>query len=170
MISKLVMSSTFIGWHSSVKKISPPQAKYSWVSLFFFFLGANESSQARGRIRAAAAGLHHSHSWGTSICCTHWFAHPLSEARNWTWILMDVGFLTRWVTTGTLLFAFYCLKTKPSWQKEPTVKRLHASPFDWFWCSQCSAASTFWNGIFPQCWDSQVDIVSLLLSHSLMIT
>ena len=54
-------------------------------------------SQARGRIRAAAASLHHSHSNARSelICDLHhssqqrWILNPLSEARDQTRILMD---------------------------------------------------------------------------------
>ena len=56
---------------------------------FFFFRAtpvANGGSQARGQIRATAAGLHHS-----SRQC--WIHNPLSGARDRTCILMD----TSWV-------------------------------------------------------------------------
>ena len=63
---------------------------------FFFFLlfratpAAYESSQARGRIRAVAASLHHSHSnrgskpslWPTHSSRQCWIPDPLSEARD----------------------------------------------------------------------------------------
>ena len=72
-------------------------------SLFFFFfffffllfraaLRAHGSSQARGQIRAVAAGLHHS-----SQQC--WILSPLSKAGDRTCVLMD----TSWVR--------YCLAT-----------------------------------------------------------
>ena len=41
-------------------------------------------SQARGRIRAVAADLHHS-SW------QHWILNPLSAAGDQTQVLMDTG-------------------------------------------------------------------------------
>ena len=41
---------------------------------------AHESSQARGRIEAVPAGLHHSLK-------QHQILNPMSEARNWTHIL-----------------------------------------------------------------------------------
>ena len=53
------------------------------------------SSQARGRIRAVAAGLCHSHSNAESELCLnvpHSF-NPLSEARDRIHFLMD----TSWV-------------------------------------------------------------------------
>jgi len=57
-------------------------------------------SQARGWIRAVAAGLHHRHSPMpdlSRICDIHhnlWqhqILNPLSEARNWTCLLMDTS-------------------------------------------------------------------------------
>ena len=62
---------------------------------FFLYMAvptAHGSSQDRGWIRAAAAGLHHSHSNMGSP--THW-AEPTSS-----WIL--VRFMTCWATTGTV--------------------------------------------------------------------
>ena len=47
---------------------------------------AHGSSQARGRIRDAAASLHHS-SW------QHWILNPPSEARDRTLILMDPSWI-----------------------------------------------------------------------------
>ena len=60
---------------------------------FFFFRAtpvANGHSQARGRIRAMAAGPHHSHSkWDPSHVCKlhhsswqHWILNPLSRPGN----------------------------------------------------------------------------------------
>ena len=67
---------------------------------FFFLFGATPmaygSSQARGKIGAIAAALHHSHSHTGSKPCLQltprswqrWIFSPLSEARNWTCNLM----------------------------------------------------------------------------------
>ena len=75
---------------------------------FFFFLrtpcAAHGSSQARGQIRATAAGLHHSHQrqiWATSSTSHHspwqrWTLNPWSEARieaTSSWLL--IWFVTR---------------------------------------------------------------------------
>ena len=58
------------------------------------------SSQARGWIRATAAGLCHSHSHARSISrfcnlhhCSqqHQIPNPLSKARDWTHILVDTS-------------------------------------------------------------------------------
>ena len=48
---------------------------------FYFFQG---SSQARGQIRAAAAGLHHSSQ-------QHQILKPLSKARDQTHVLIDTN-------------------------------------------------------------------------------
>ena len=57
-------------------------------------------SQARGRIRAAAVGLHHSHSqhgiWVASVTYTHsswqcWISDPLSETRDQNRIVMNTS-------------------------------------------------------------------------------
>ena len=61
------------------------------------------SSQARGRIGAAAASLCHGHSntWSEPRLQQCWIFNPLSEARHWTHILMDsCQFLTCWATMG----------------------------------------------------------------------
>ena len=56
---------------------------------------AYESSWARGQIRAAAAGLRHSHTGPSHICDLYgslrqrWILNPLSGARDQTHILMD---------------------------------------------------------------------------------
>ena len=96
------------------------QAPYLLLALFFFFFGflglhiwlfraeAYRSSQARGRIRDVAAGLHHSHSYvgyepHVQLTPQTPILHRLSEARDWTHILMEilVGFVTCWATTAT---------------------------------------------------------------------
>ena len=73
--------------------------------LFFVFClfraapAACGSSQARGGIRAAAAGQHHSHNylgsklhlWLTSQPQQHWVLNLLRKARDWTHILMDMS-------------------------------------------------------------------------------
>ena len=75
----------------------------SFYFIFCLFLGphptAHGSSQARGRIRAAAAGLHHSNSNTRSkhICdlhCNSWqhqILNPLRETRDQTHVLMDTS-------------------------------------------------------------------------------
>ena len=70
--------------------------------VFFVFLfkatpSAYGSSQARGRIGAAIASLHQATaildlSHICDLCHSLrqcWIFNPLSEARDWTWILMD---------------------------------------------------------------------------------
>ena len=71
--------------------------------LFIYFIVAPQtacgSSQARGQVRAAAAGLYHSHSNTRSQLHLRpisrltrcGFLSPLREARDWTCILMDTG-------------------------------------------------------------------------------
>ena len=77
-------------------------------SLFFVFLYfrtacmAYGGSQARGWIRAAAAGLHHSHSNTRSEPHLHPISqptttldpYPLSKARDRTCVLMDIRFVS----------------------------------------------------------------------------
>ena len=68
-------------------------ATCSWSSIWWSFVclflslravpSAYEGS-CRGQIGAAAAGLHHSSQ-------QHWILNPLSEARDWTLILMDAN-------------------------------------------------------------------------------
>ena len=75
-------------------------------SIFSFFCfratpTAHVSSQARGWIRAAAAGLHHSYSNTRSL--THW-ARPGIELASW-WILVE--FVFRWATTGTTSIHYF---------------------------------------------------------------
>ena len=72
--------------------------------IFFLFRAAPmsyQSSQARGQIRAIAAGLPHSHSKQdpSCICDLHhslwqcWIPDPLNEARDWSHILMDTSWI-----------------------------------------------------------------------------
>ena len=58
---------------------------FSFLSFFFFFFApaAYGSSHARDQIKAAAAGLHHSHSNTSSF-----LKNILSKARDRTYILM----------------------------------------------------------------------------------
>ena len=78
--------------------------QHVWLLNFFFFRPtpvAYGSSQARGRIRAAPAGLHHSPAMSDlshicELCHSLWqcqILNPLGWARDWTSILMD----TSWV-------------------------------------------------------------------------
>ena len=72
---------------------------FSFFYLFRATPAAYGSSQARGRIGAAAAGLHHSHSNNGSSClCDLCYSsqqcqilNPLSEARDPTYILVDTS-------------------------------------------------------------------------------
>ena len=80
-------------------------------NLFFFLSMATGSSQARGGIRAAVAGLCHSHSTARSEPClwpipqltvtkeplAHWLRPEIEPTSSW----MLVGFLNHWATTGT---------------------------------------------------------------------
>ena len=94
----------------------------SFFFFFFFFFGlckatptAFGSAQARDRIRAEAASLHHSHSstgskphlqptHSSQQCQIH---NPLVKARGWTLVLMDTSQVHyHWATTGTPFFLF----------------------------------------------------------------
>ena len=81
-----------------------PQKRKYLVSFIFFFRAAPVaygSSQTRGWNGATAASLCHSHSntrskphlWPTPQLWQQWILNPLSEARDWTCILLD----TSWV-------------------------------------------------------------------------
>ena len=89
------------GWASETSSVT-------WEWLFFFLFLFRDasviygSSQARGRIRAAAAGLYATAmaTWDPScVCNLHhssrqcWIFNPLSEAREWTYILMDASWV-----------------------------------------------------------------------------
>ena len=72
---------------------------FCFVCLFFVFFratpAAHGGSQARGRIRAVAAGLHLSHSKAGSS--THWMRSGIEPATPW----FLVGFVNHWAMTGT---------------------------------------------------------------------
>ena len=111
---------------SHIQKIKKKQVKSISIryvvkpSIFFFFFfvfclfraapAVYGNSQARGRIGAIAAGLHHSHSnlgyeqclWPTPQLMQCWILNPVSKARDWTCVLMDpsqIHFF--WAMTGT---------------------------------------------------------------------
>ena len=83
------------------------------LSLFFFFFRvapmAHGGFQARGLIRATAAGLSHSHSnegsklrlqptlHGNARSLTYWARPGIEPASSWTL----VGFVNHWTMTGT---------------------------------------------------------------------
>ena len=82
-----------------------------FVCLFRATPTAYGGFQARGRIRAVAAGLRHSHSnsgsdlhlWLHHSPWQCWILNSLSEARNRTCILTDTSQIHFcWATTGTL--------------------------------------------------------------------
>ena len=90
--------------HRQRDMVHAANAVAMYATFFFLFMAvpvAYRSSQARGRIGAAAAGLCHSHSNARSqlrlqpmwqLVATP-ILNPVSEARDETCILMD----TRWV-------------------------------------------------------------------------
>ena len=73
------------------------------LSAFFFrvILVAHGGSQARGRIGATTASLHHSHSNTGSL--THWVRPGIKPVSSW----MLVRFVNHWATTGTPERVFY---------------------------------------------------------------
>ena len=88
----------------------------SEIILFLFYLGgiplACGSSLARGWIGPTTASLCHSHShsnsgsephlWPTCSSQPHWVFNPLSEARDWTQVLMNPSQICYcWATTIT---------------------------------------------------------------------
>ena len=100
---------------SVLSVIDSTQASLLSSCLLFFFLIFRAipqvcgSSQARGPIRAVAAGLCHNHSntrsepclWLTPQLTATWTLNPLSEARDWICILMDTSQIHfRWATMG----------------------------------------------------------------------
>ena len=100
------------------------------VCIFFFFffrasLAACGSSQARGQVEAAAAGLHYSpgntgsepvtyaKGQGNARSLTHWMRPGIEPASSW----ILVQFLTCWATVGIpvtmiMIFIFLLLKTE----------------------------------------------------------
>ena len=90
-----------------------------WVwGFFFFFFGhfmaapeAYGSTRARGRIGAVIASLHHSSQ-------QHWKLNPLSEARDWTWVLMDNYQVCYYsATMGTPVLLCFIWKIYPGFPK-----------------------------------------------------
>ena len=90
------------------------------LSLDFFFLRvapeAYGSSQARGGIGAAAAGLCHTQAMLdlSHVCDLHysswqrWIPGPWSEARDWTCVLIDTSQICFcWAMTGTPVCGFF---------------------------------------------------------------
>ena len=111
--------------------------------LFFFFFGlfratpmADESSQARGWIGAVAVDLHHSSP-------QHQIFNPLSNARDWTCVLMDTSQIcfcrasmgtAKWwsdlqvcLFTPPFSFAVPYATIAPSWIPPSVVKFLSVS-------------------------------------------
>ena len=83
-------------------RVYPSQGSFFFFWLFRAASMACGSSWARGRTRATAASLHHSHSnarskprlWPTPLLATILDpCHPLGEAKDWTQVLLD----TSWV-------------------------------------------------------------------------
>ena len=91
----------------------------NYFFFFFFFLlfrashTAHGGSQARGRIRAAAASYSHSTTDPSSFCdlhhssWQHWTLNPLSKARDLTCNLMVPSQICfNWATMGTPQITF----------------------------------------------------------------
>ena len=105
-------------------------------TLFFLFWlyraapMAYEGSQARGWIGATVAGLHHS-SW------QRWIPDPLSEAREWTHILMDASgirfYCTAMGTPSKSTLKEYCLNCLQSHSKfmDPLTQQFSISVWTW---------------------------------------
>jgi len=97
---------------------------FFFLSFFFFFVFfraapmAYGSCQARGQIRAAAASLYRSATWDLNcVCDLHHnsqqcqILNPLSEARDWTHILMNTSQVHYcWAMTGTTVEKFFPLE------------------------------------------------------------
>ena len=100
-ITDFFVQSTSLLW-VFVWPFGPMHLSFHWPSLyififpvFFFFFRATptayESSQARGPIGAAAAGLCHSHSHARSeLHLQRQILNPLSEAKDQVLILMEI--------------------------------------------------------------------------------
>ena len=88
---------------------------WEFFCLFRAAPAAYRSSQARGRIRATAAGLHHSTATRDLSCI--WDLHhssehrrilnPWSKAREQTCVLMDTSWVHYWWTTTELQQGLY---------------------------------------------------------------
>ena len=101
----IYLSSASISYFLALFHIALPSfSRFIEKKIFFFWLfraalAAYGSSQARGRIRAVAAGLHHSHrkrkiqavsaTYAIATSQQHRILNPLSKARDRTCILMD---------------------------------------------------------------------------------
>ena len=97
---------------SSVGSFNPLHWYILFIYLFCLFRAAptvHGSSQARGWIRAVAAGLRQSHSnarselylWRTPQLTATWILNPLSEARERTHNPMVNRFINHWAMIGT---------------------------------------------------------------------
>ena len=110
-----------------------------FVYLFIYCLfravsTAYGSSQARGWIGAAAAGLCQSHSntgsepllWPTPQLKQHWILSPLNKARDRTHVLMDTSWVcNHWATTGTPAVILLQTTSQCPWGRIP------CSPISW---------------------------------------
>ena len=111
-------------------------------SLLLFFIYSLEgptraygTSQARGQIGAAAAGLRHSHGrmQDRSLVCNlhnssqqHWILNPFSKAWDRTHILMDTSRVRYyWATTGTPTHQFQMTDHRGSAKKAITYTFYH---------------------------------------------
>ena len=106
-----------------------------WVFLLFRAMPAEyRSSQARDRIRAAAASLHQTHNNMESEFATYTTAHgntrsltQLSKARHWTHILRDTDQIRYcWAKMGTPIF--YILKSPLTVNWDPSQNLTEQNP------------------------------------------
>ena len=97
LVSILIFFNAFLSWY-----------KQSWILLWLYFFLFTATPAAYGSSRArdwtgAAAGAYDTATAmldPSHICNLHQILNPLSEAKDWTHILMDTSrFLTRWATT-----------------------------------------------------------------------
>ena len=112
------------------------------IGMLFSFIyfraapAAYGNSQARGRMRATAAGLHHSHSHSNARDESHlydssqqcWIFNLLSKARDQTCILMDTSWVHyHWAMMGTPSFFYMWLK----WSISNLMEKTRFSPPIW---------------------------------------
>lgn len=94
-----------------------------------------------------------------------------TKSRDFPWLAGTPSPQSTGDTVTASCFSPTLLLTKErptlSWAKKAYCQNrqvgteLHCSHFDWLWCSDYSATSASWNGIFPQWWGSHGAIVSL---------
>ena len=98
---------------------------FIYLFLSFVFLGPHprhmEVPRLGVRIRATAAGYATTIATRDPSCISdlhhssrqHCFLNPLSQARDWTWVLMDTSwFVNHWATMGTPNALYFLWRTE----------------------------------------------------------